>query len=737
MEERPRNGGHDSALFRPFSRDGTATWMSPMRLFKSFLLISLLTAAPALAQQAPPAVVGRLAYVSGTVAFHMAGETAWSAAARNYPVASGVSLWTDRGARAEIRVGPNMIAMDSDTELDIGRLNPQITHLTLPAGRIDLHIRQLGAGQSFEIDIPRGGVYLLGPGLYDIAAGSETEPARVTVFRGHAHFLGGGADLNIDPGVVAILSGFNPVTAVFAQAEPDDFVAWCRARDFVEARLVSPRYVSTEMTGYAVLDQYGHWAEIPGYGAVWFPNAVAAGWRPYRDGYWVWIAPWGWTWIDDEPWGFAPTHYGRWTVIGASWGWVPGRPVPHPVYAPALVAFIRGFFERNRPLIAWFPLAPGEVYWPAYTRDLAYIRAVNAPVVRDVDKIALGPNGRPPRQVFETRYVNQRFAVLVPERAFAGARNARLSVLSIAPTRLERVPATFAPPHIRPVIAHPLPPPRRIAAAPPGRQGSHPPPFIKPPPHPAMAETAPAAAGPAVLRGLPRHPATAALRPPAAAPPGLVRPAHPLPPNAAMLPPLPPRQPPLSAGRHAGAAPARGRSDACLVGAAAFIPSPTHRPSARRRMARATSRAAPSGHRRRGDPMRRANALFLAAASRAPSRPAPQRSRRRLCHAVPDWESGRAPRTRRRCGGSRRGAVRSGRPYGPTPSNAWISSFPLRTRTSPSRCRRREQRWIRDFLPGGSLTISKSAFPAHLSRAEERSRDFRVGKNRPSEIEIR
>jgi hypothetical protein len=528
-----------------------------MRLFKSFLLISLLTAAPALAQQAPPAVVGRLAYVSGTVAFHMAGETAWSAAARNYPVASGVSLWTDRGARAEIRVGPNMIAMDSDTELDIGRLNPQITHLTLPAGRIDLHIRQLGAGQSFEIDIPRGGVYLLGPGLYDIAAGSETEPARVTVFRGHAHFLGGGADLNIDPGVVAILSGFNPVTAVFAQAEPDDFVAWCRARDFVEARLVSPRYVSTEMTGYAVLDQYGHWAEIPGYGAVWFPNAVAAGWRPYRDGYWVWIAPWGWTWIDDEPWGFAPTHYGRWTVIGASWGWVPGRPVPHPVYAPALVAFIRGFFERNRPLIAWFPLAPGEVYWPAYTRDLAYIRAVNAPVVRDVDKIALGPNGRPPRQVFETRYVNQRFAVLVPERAFAGARNARLSVLSIAPTRLERVPATFAPPHIRPVIAHPLPPPRRIAAAPPGRQGSHPPPFIKPPPHPAMAETAPAAAGPAVLRGLPRHPATAALRPPAAAPPGLVRPAHPLPPNAAMLPPLPLRQPPLSAGRHAGAAPHR------------------------------------------------------------------------------------------------------------------------------------------------------------------------------------
>src|SRR5579875_1953039 len=217
----------------------------------------------------------------------------------------------------------------------------------------------------------------------------------------------------------------------------------------------------------------------------------------------------------------------------------------------------QGLFRAQPPSDRLVPAGPGGgLLAGLYARPRLYPRR-QRPVVRAVDRIALGPNGRPPRQVFETRYVNQRCAVLVPERAFAGARNARLSVLSIAPTRLERVPATFAPPHIRPVIAHPLPPPRRIAAAPPGRQGPHSPPFIKPPPHPAMAETAPAAAGPAVLRGLPRHPATAALRPPAAAPPGLVRPAHPLPPNAAMLPPLPPRQPPLSAGRHAGAVPHR------------------------------------------------------------------------------------------------------------------------------------------------------------------------------------
>src|SRR2546429_1728856 len=36
---------------------------------------------------------------------------------------------------------------------------------------------------------------------------------------------------------------------------------------------------------------------------------------PYSNGYWNWVAPWGWTWIDYAPWGFAPFHYGRWAFV--------------------------------------------------------------------------------------------------------------------------------------------------------------------------------------------------------------------------------------------------------------------------------------------------------------------------------------------------------------------------------------------------------------------------------------
>ena len=59
---------------------------------------------------------------------------------------------------------------------------------------------------------------------------------------------------------------------------------------------------------------------IPEYGTVWFPHVTIVGWAPYRYGHWAWISPWGWTWVDDAPWGFAPFHYGRWVFVARRLG---------------------------------------------------------------------------------------------------------------------------------------------------------------------------------------------------------------------------------------------------------------------------------------------------------------------------------------------------------------------------------------------------------------------------------
>src|SRR5689334_24374971 len=138
------------------------------RLAIAFLTVGLLGAMPAVAQEEPPARVGRVSFVAGELGFHLAGETAWSAAKVNYPVATGGSFWTDPKSRAELRIGSRTISFAGNTVLDVAKLDQQVMQLAVPQGRINLRVRTLLEGESIEIDLPRGAVWILQPGIYDI-----------------------------------------------------------------------------------------------------------------------------------------------------------------------------------------------------------------------------------------------------------------------------------------------------------------------------------------------------------------------------------------------------------------------------------------------------------------------------------------------------------------------------------------------------------------------------------------
>jgi hypothetical protein len=482
-------------------------------------LFGLAVSSPALAQQqAPPARVGTISYVSGNIAFHTSGETAGV----NYPVATGGSFWTDPQGRAELQIGPSTIDMAGGTEIDVTNLDEQVAQFAVPQGELYLHLRQLETGQTFEIDLPQGAVWLLQPGVYDIDAGAADQPARVAVFNGSTRFVGGGSDIGIDAGNAALLSGSNPVTAQVEHVSPDAFVAWARARDYGQAQAAAATpYISPQMTGYADLDQYGSWQPNPQYGEIWYPNQIPADWAPYGDGRWIWVEPWGWTWIDAQPWGFAPFHYGRWAYMDNRWGWVPGQYVPQPVYAPALVAFIGaaagGFFAGGAgPAIAWFPLAPGEPYWPSYTRNQNYIRSVNAANVRDISTVIARAHGVPPPAA-NANFANRRFATVVPQRVFANAEGVAPHAMHVTSAALAKAPVALHPPALRPTTrptalaargpSTTRPVPRGSGAPPPG----HPGPVVAGRPGPGRPPGTPEQ-GPAL--GHPRAPAsTAALRP--------------------------------------------------------------------------------------------------------------------------------------------------------------------------------------------------------------------------------
>jgi hypothetical protein len=421
--------------------------------------------APLPLMEAPPERIGRLSLRSGKASLRASIDTGWTEAELNQPIFNRVALRTDPQARVEVRIGANSVELSNSTEIEFISLRYRFTQIAASWGRINFDLPQLGEGESVEIDTPWGAVWLLAPGSYDIEMGSGDQPARVAVFAGAARLVSSGNDTRIEAGQVAALTGPGPVAATIEPAVPDAFVDWCRERErnYDQTRLVAPYYISPYMTGFAELDSAGSWKTTAQYGAVWVPDAIPEDWVPYRYGHWSWIAPWGWTWIDDASWGFAPFHYGRWALIEERWAWVPGSFVDRPIYAPAVVAFLGtpgiGLSSAEGAAVGWFPLAPGEAYWPSYTRDLNYVRALNLGNVQDVGTIRMRADGEPPLEVFNGVFAHRQFASVVPRPIFSNGRPVATALVTVPEQRLQNAPVLMGSPQILPAS------PQRIARA--------------------------------------------------------------------------------------------------------------------------------------------------------------------------------------------------------------------------------------------------------------------------------
>ncbi len=273
-------------------------------------------------------------------------------------------------------------------------LDDRTAQIRITEGTLNVRVRRLENDETFEIDTPNLAFSILRPGSYKLNVNEAGDTTVVVVRDGEGEVTGGGSAYTIHPRETGTFAGIDQLDADIQRFDnyDDDFDHWCNDRDRHADHSTSARYVSTDVIGYDDLDDYGGWRPVPEYGTVWFPHTTVVGWAPYRYGHWVWISPWGWTWVDDEPWGFAPFHYGRWVVVGGVWGWVPSPPRPvfavayvRPVYAPALVAWVGGpHFSIGIGIgggggvgVAWFPLGPRDVYCPSYHVSQRYVQNVN------------------------------------------------------------------------------------------------------------------------------------------------------------------------------------------------------------------------------------------------------------------------------------------------------------------------------------------------------------------------
>jgi hypothetical protein len=466
-------------------------WLGrPLRRAFWFLVAAAALAAPAHAQvadQDPPGRVGRMADLRGGVSWFDAERGQWDDAERNRPLTSGDRISTGPQGRAELRVGSTVLRLAGSSELEMLRIDDERLVFQLHAGSLALRIKSREKAEEIEVVTRevriapvraghyrfdriddstwagswRGDLRIEDPFGFVISTGQ-----RVELWREGSSRSGAGAGSR---------SGTGELRHAWGNLPDDDFAGRVIAEDRLDdQRSVATRYVSPEMTGAEELDRFGRWDRHPEHGAIWYPVDVRAGWAPYRHGRWAWVRPWGWTWVDEAPWGFAPFHYGRWVFWNSRWGWCPGAYVPRPVFAPALVAWIGGprlsvSVQIGGPPVGWVPLAPKEHFHPYYRHTPRYVDRVNhAPLL---PRPGHGPgHGQPrPQPAEPVMYSNQGVpgaVTVVPRDALLQRQPVgRVAVAPEAVRDVAQTPFVHAPP---PMVVSPgsMGPPRPAAHSP-------------------------------------------------------------------------------------------------------------------------------------------------------------------------------------------------------------------------------------------------------------------------------
>ena len=336
--------------------------------------------------QDPPSRVARLSYLDGSVSMQPGGAGDWGAAAKNRPVTIGDKLWTDKDSRAELQAGQASIHLGSMTALSFLNLDQNVIQMRLAEGHVNLRVRELRQGDTYEIDTPNLAFTVREAGAFRVDVNENGDYTTVTVIRGNGEIAAGGQTYPLNAGERGDVSGNDQNVKYIpgSASEPDPLDRWAQERNIKEDQSPSARYVSRDTVGYSDLDDNGTWKEEPEVGNVWVPNNVPPGWAPYSDGNWAYVAPWGWTWVGAEPWGFAPYHYGRWNYFGSYWGWCPGPIYAPPYYGPAFVGFLGGGFGIGVGFgfgwgggYGWFPLGWGEPFRPWYHCGPGYWNHVN------------------------------------------------------------------------------------------------------------------------------------------------------------------------------------------------------------------------------------------------------------------------------------------------------------------------------------------------------------------------
>ena len=315
------------------------SWLLPFALAASICLLTVSSLADSQAR------IVRLSLVDGEVQIDRNAGQGFEQAFLNLPITQGAKLRTGPGARAEVEFEDgSTLRMTPGTVVEFPGLalhdsGARASSVNLQQGTAYLNFKGR-KGEEFALGFGSEKLALTRPAHLRVELKDTT--ATLAVFKGDVDVEGPSGRVEVEKKRSAIFDLAEGRSTLANNLEPDPYDDWDKQQDQYQQRYsLASNSFSPYGYGTSDLNYYGSFYNLPGYGLMWQPYLVGAGWDPFMNGAWMWYPGSGYTWVSAYPWGWMPYRYGCWVFVpSGGWFWQPGstwagwNTGPHIVNAP-------------------------------------------------------------------------------------------------------------------------------------------------------------------------------------------------------------------------------------------------------------------------------------------------------------------------------------------------------------------------------------------------------------------
>jgi len=296
----------------------------------------------------------RLSYIEGGVEIDR-NTGQFEKAITNLPITTGAKLRTEADGRAEVELEDgSTVRLGSNTAVQFPQLSLRdsgVKASTIEVQNGTAYVEFSGAkGNELSVRFADQRIELTQAAHLRIICGQQGQS--VAVFKGNIQVEGPSGTVQVKKNQTATLDPSANAPVIAKDVEPEPLDSWDKQQSQYQQRYASNSYDNYSPYRYGTSDlaYYGTFFNAPGYGMLWQPYFVGAGWDPFMDGAWAFTPGFGFGWVSGYPWGWVPYHYGSWVFLpGYGWAWQPGG-VWMPWYSqPQLLRAPTGFRPPQPP----------------------------------------------------------------------------------------------------------------------------------------------------------------------------------------------------------------------------------------------------------------------------------------------------------------------------------------------------------------------------------------------------